>query len=129
MPAEPCADSEQAMAYLGPKRLRIYMPSIWNRYRLSREQINQSTSKTGLNGRNHQLGLTNLLFFRPAKRRLYFPSADDSVQILTLIIAPAAVFARWRAPGTPSVMEHLIPDGMKDNNADCLPRASVCWQL
>lgn len=46
------ADLEQAMRLIpGPKRL-IYMPSIWNQTRLSRAiRSNQSTSKTGLNGR------------------------------------------------------------------------------
>lgn len=45
-------DLEQAMRLIRGRNGLIYMPSIWNQIRQSRAiRSNQSTSKTGLNGR------------------------------------------------------------------------------
>ncbi len=45
-------DLEQAMRLIPGRNGLIYMPSIWNQIRQSRAiRSNQSTSKTGLNGR------------------------------------------------------------------------------
>ncbi len=80
-------DLEQAMRLIPGRNGLIYMPSIWNQIRQSRAiRSNQSTSKTGLNGRKpiSSVWILTLLLFASAKRRwLYaFPCRRQHSPVL-----------------------------------------------